>query len=287
MKKVIVAGATGYLGKFLLKELKTKGYETIALVRNARKLEGLNVDRIIEAEVTRPDTLKGVFGGVEYVISTVGITHQKDGLTYMDVDYQANANLLREAKDAGVTKFIYVSVLNGQKISHLKMAEAKEKFVEELKSSGIGYTIIRPNGFFSDMTEVLEMANKGKVYLFGDGEYKGNPIHGADLAAFMVNNLDCDEVELNVGGPDMMTQNEIAKIAFKAVNKPSKITHIPIWVRDLTLCLTRFFTGQKTYGPIEFFMTVMTMEMVAPQVGQRHLADYYSAKANGEQLVFS
>ena len=45
MKKVLVAGATGYLGKYLLEELKMKGYETIALVRSAKKLEGIDVDR--------------------------------------------------------------------------------------------------------------------------------------------------------------------------------------------------------------------------------------------------
>ena len=137
------------------------------------------------------------------------------------------------------------------------------------------------------MTEVLDMANKGKVYLFGDGEYKGNPIHGADLAAFMVSHLDSREVELDVGGPELMTQNEIAKAAFRAAGKPPKITHIPIWIRNLTLGLIRFFTGQKIYGPIEFFMTVMTQDMLAPKVGQYHLEEYYRSKAKETYPVSS
>ena len=283
MKKVIVAGATGYLGKYLLKELKGKGYETIALVRNAKKLEGAPVDGIIQAEVTQPESLKGIFNNIDFVISTVGITRQKDGLTYMNVDYQANVNLLNEAVSSGVKKFVYVSVLNGQHMKNLKMVEAKERFIDELKSSGINYTVIRPNGFFSDMMEVLEMAKKGKVYLFGDGTYKGNPIHGEDLAAFMVQHLEGDKIELEVGGPDLMTQNELAQIAFEAASKKPKISHIPIWVRNLTLRLVRFFTGEKTHGPIEFFMTVMTRDMVAPRVGQHHLADYYKNEMRGGQ----
>ena len=268
MKKVIVAGATGYLGKYLLKELKSKGYETIALVRNAKKLKGITVDGIIQAEVTQPESLKGIFDNIDIVISTVGITRQKDGLTYTDVDYQANVNLLKEAIAAGVQKFMYVSLLNGKNMKNLKMVEAKERFADELKSSGIDHTIIRPNGFFSDMTEVLDMAKKGTVYLFGNGEYKGNPIHGADLAKFMIDRLESDKRELEVGGPDLLTQNEIAQIAFQAADKSPKIAHIPIWIRNLMLKLIRFFTGQKVYGPIEFFMTVMTRDMVAPQVGQ-------------------
>ena len=106
MKKVIVAGATGYLGKYLLKELKSKGYETIALVRNAKKLENMTVDGIVQAEVTQPKSLKGIFDHIDIVISTVGITRQKDGLTYTDVDYQANVNLLKEAIAAGDRKSV-------------------------------------------------------------------------------------------------------------------------------------------------------------------------------------
>ena len=283
MKKVLVAGATGYLGKYLLKELQARGYETVALARNARKLEGIPVS-IIEAEATQPETLAGGFGGVDYVISTVGITRQKDGLTYMDVDYQANVNMLQEAQQAGVNKFIYVSVLNGQEMQHLKMVEAKEWFVDELKSSGMDYTIIRPNGFFSDMTEMLDMARKGKVYLFGDGEWKGNPIHGEDLARFITDHLETDDRELDVGGPDLMTQNEIAALAFETVGKTPRISHIPIWVRNLALGLIRFFTGQKVYGPIEFFMTVMTRDMVAPQVGAHHLNAFFKGLSDEPEV---
>lgn len=283
MRKILVAGATGYLGKYIVKELKTQGYETIALARNPNKLNNIktSIDKIIQAKVTQPATLNGVCKGVDYVISTVGITKQKDGLLYMDVDYQANANLLQEAIRSGVKKFIYVSVLNGQLLRDLKMIAAKERFVDELKASGKDYIIIRPNGFFSDMTEVLKMAQKGTVYLFGDGEYKGNPIHGADLAEFIVNNLDKSNTELEIGGPELLTQNQVGQAAFDAIGKKEKIVHIPLWIRDFALKLIRLFTNQKVYGPIEFFMTAMTMDMIAPQYGVHKLGDYYQKIAKG------
>ena len=52
----------------------------------------------------------------------------------------------------------------------------------------MAYQIIRPNGFFSDMKDFLEMANGGRVYLFGNGQYKLNPIHGSDLAEAILDN---------------------------------------------------------------------------------------------------
>ncbi len=275
MKTVLVAGAMGYLGKFLLIALKKQGYITFGMVRDPDKHNTLCVDEIIQAEVTKPSSLESTIHGVDYLISTIGITRQKDGLTYMDVDYQANVNLLQEAKEIGVKKFVYVSVLNIELMRYLKMITAKKHFEDELKSSGMEYLIIRPNGFFSDMTEVPNMDRKGAVYLFGSGNYRENPIHGSDLAEFIISHLDRRNQELEVGGPDMLIQNEIAQAAFNALGKKRKIVHIPLWVRNASLKLIRWFSSEKTYGSIEFFMTVMTMHMIAPQFGKRKLIDYY------------
>jgi uncharacterized protein YbjT (DUF2867 family) len=273
--KVLVAGATGYLGKYILRELKKQGYNTTAIARDPSRLNGFTVDKVLRTEVTQPQLLEDICYDIDCFISTIGITKQKDGLTYMDVDYQANVNLLQEAQKDGVKKFIYVSVLNGHLMRNLKMIEAKEKFVDELKNSGMDYIIIRPNGFFSDMAEILNMAQKGRVYLFGDGEYKGNPIHGKDLAEFIIKNMSEPVKELEVGGPEVLTQNEIAHAAFNATGKKEKIVHIPGWISNASLRLIRWLSDQKTYGPVEFFMTVMNMDMVTNEYGEQRLSDFF------------
>lgn len=275
--KVLLAGATGYLGRYITQELLSRNLETKIIVRDKHKVkfDAPNLE-IIEAEVTKPETLDNLFNGVDVVISTVGITRQKDGLTYMDVDYQVNKNLIDEAKKSGVQKFIYISVLNGEKLRQLKICEAKEKLGDYLKSSGLDYSIIRPNGFFSDMGDFLKMAKGGKVYLFGDGKLKLNPIHGEDLAKVVVDTINQDAKEINIGGPDMLSQNDIAELALKAYSKPIKIIHLPDWIRKFTLWTVRTFTSSKTYGPIEFFMTTMVIDMQAPQYGELKLEDFFN-----------
>lgn len=277
MSKVLLAGATGYLGSYILSELLGQQHEVRVIVRNRSKLEQQNSDKIevIEAEMTKPDSIKNCCDNIDFVISTVGITKQKDGLTYMDVDYQANKNLLEEAKKSDVKKFIYISVLNGQKLKDLKICKAKELFVNELKESGVDYCIIRPNGFFSDMAKIFYMAQKGRVYLFDDGEYKANPIHGEDLAVVCVNSIENAEKEINVGGPETLSQNEIASIAFNILEKEIKITYISNWIRRILLFMIRTFTSQKLYGPIEFFLTVLSMDMIAPEKGKHTLEEFY------------
>ena len=282
MKRVLVAGATGYLGRYVVKEFKKQGFWVRALARNATKLEKLNeyIDEKFTGEITDPNSLSGICKEIDIVFSSVGITKQKDGLTYMDVDYQGNVNLLEEAEKEGVKKFIFVSVFNAENMKNLKSIQAKVRFVEELKKSGLNFSIVYPNGFFSDMLDYQQMAKKGRGYVFGSGKNKINPIHGEDLAIICVNAAAGDEKEIKVGGPDILTHNEILTIAFKSLNKKIKISRIPIWIRSFLLATLRIFTSVKTYGPLEFFMTVLAMDLVAPSYGKHHLKDFFLENKN-------
>ncbi|MBK3515896.1 SDR family oxidoreductase [Carboxylicivirga marina] len=253
-KKVLVAGATGYLGQYLVKELKQRGYWVRALIRKESQRELFDtVDDCFIAQLSEPASLKGITKDIDWVFSTIGITRQKDGMTYMDVDYQGNANLLNEALQDGVEAFQYVSAIGGDKLRQLKIFEAKERFVDELKASGIQYSVLRPNGFSSDMRDFLDMAKGGRVYLFGNGQLRLNPIHGQDLAKVCVDTMLSGDKEVTAGGKDILTHNELAQLALKAWDKPIKISHLPDWIRRFTISLVRTFTSAKTYGPIEFF----------------------------------
>ena len=114
-KKILIAGATGYLGSHILHELKQQQYFVRALVRSPEKLKPNEADEIFKGQITVPSTIRNCCSGIDTVISTVGITRQKDNLTYMDVDYQGNLNLLNEALRSGVKRFIYVFIYNAGK----------------------------------------------------------------------------------------------------------------------------------------------------------------------------
>lgn len=281
MKRILVAGATGYLGRFLVQELKTQGYWVRVLVRNHQQAtQFTNMDDVFIGAITHPDQIKEITKDIDCVISTVGITRQKEGLTYMDVDYQANVNLLEEAIKSQVKQFIYISAIDGDKYRQLKMFEAKERFVDKLKQSNLSYCVIRPNGYFSDMGDFLQMASAGKVYLFGSGEQKINPISGKDLAQFVIKMIGHNVKEISVGGPDIVSLNQIAELAGIALNKKVKIIHLPDSLRKMTIFILRHFTSQKFYGPFEFFLTFMGNSHIGEIYGDEHLSDYYLDLAN-------
>ncbi|MFA0323897.1 SDR family oxidoreductase [Vibrio splendidus] len=276
--RILVAGATGYLGRHLIEALQACDADFKAQARSADKLKdlGLNDSQIQIAQVTDSDSLKGCCDGVDIVISCVGITRQKEGLSYMDVDYQANLNLLEEAERAGVKKFVYVSAFRANVIKSVRLLEAKERFAcRLLVSEQLAPCVVRPNGFFADIEEFYNMAQSGRVYLFGSGDVRLNPIHGADLADFILASLPNAEKELDVGGPDALSATQIAALAFQSQGKMTRITYIPDCVRKLALSVIRRLPENRV-GPAEFFLSAMEGDAIAPCVGKHHLSDYFS-----------
>ncbi|GLO62812.1 3-beta hydroxysteroid dehydrogenase [Vibrio sp. MACH09] len=277
-KKVLVVGATGYLGLHIIKQLQKHRLDFVALARNRQKLlvNGVNEAQIIEAQVTSQQQLEGVCNSVDVVISCLGITRQQDGLKYMDIDYQANLNILLEAEKAGVEKFIYISALNAAKYSNVRMLKAKERFSTRLlNSKRLQPCVIRPSGFFSDLEEIYHMASKGHVYLFGSSSKKLNPIHGEDLAEFCIEAIHSNVKELDIGGPEVLTTSQIAQFAFEAQYKEVSIVRLPDWLRRLTLCLMKQLP-EKWGGAAEFFLTVMGDDFTAPTYGKHKIKDYYA-----------
>lgn len=281
MSKILVAGATGYLGHHVLEELRAREYAVRALVRRPQQTERLKplCDDVVVAQATDPATLTGVADGIDIVFSSIGITRTRDGFTYDAVDYRGNLNLLREAERVGVKRFVYVSVLHGRENRNIAVIDAKERFVDALERSTLSSCIVRPTGFFNDMAEFFEMARKGRVYLFGDGNDKLNPISGTDLARVCADAVASTRHEVEVGGPRVFTANEIAKLAFSALNRPPKIIHIPLWLAHSAFIILRAVTSQHTYGPIEMFLKVAGHDMVAPRHGADDLRDLFAKLA--------
>lgn len=286
MKKVLIAGASGYLGRYVASQFKKQGYWIRLLVRNADKLSvpGPHLepaireiaDEIAIGEVTRPETLAGVCEGIDIVFSSVGITRQKDGLTFHDVDYEGNLNLLRAAKQAStVTRFLFVSVYQASMLRHLAIVNARERFVSELAKSGLSYTVIRPTGFFSDLTALLQMGRRGSIYLIGSGTYRLNPIHGEDLARVCVAAAEEQgRQELSVGGPEVFSHRELAELAKRITGGRAKIIHLPLWaVRGALKLLYPF--NRRLHGIMSFFVASMVIDFVAPKTSGHSLERYF------------
>lgn len=282
--RVLVAGATGHLGKHIVRQVKERGDQVRALVHDPGGLKpvGDATDEVFSADATDPDALAGCCDGVDAVISAIGLVGKGSKQTCWDVDFGANRNLLREAGRAGVGKFIYSSVVHAPALEKLQLVKAKRAFEQELRSSGLPFTILFPNGFFSDFDTYLRMARKGHAYVFGNGGFRINPIDGGDVAAAAIEALRADTGEIELGGPEILTHQQIARQAFDALGTPPHITHIPAGLLTTGTALMRRLTPLHVHGIIEFPLTVLTHDVVSPTTGKRTLAEYYRASVTAQ-----
>lgn len=320
-RTIFIAGATGYLGKFMVKECLTRGYNVVVLTRSKARFpkelqafadesstsngasnghsNGASVCkgslRVVEGEVTKVETLKGLLDGADVIFSSIGITKQQDkGVTYMDVDFGANYNLLQEAQrdltsepQNGQQKrsktFIYTHVLNAEKIDHVELIHAKNKFVQALQASKVRPCVVCPSGFYSDLEEVLDMAFGGRCYLFGDGKELVSPIAGADLAPAVMDIYERGDEWASIGGPETMSFRQVAERAKQAVEEgmPGKkvaISSVPRSFTNVVVWMLTKVSSQKTYGPVHFIHEASKHNMDAPHYGSKLLLDHYREK---------
>ena len=273
--KVVLAGAFGHLGTDILYALVRAGHEVVAADMVTRQLTDLSGFTPKKIDMTSVENLKGLCDGADVVITTVGLTKTSATITNYDVDLGANKNLLEEAKRAGVKNFAYVSVIKAETAPDVPMLDAKAKFEDELKKSGLNWVIFRPTGYFYDIAKVfMPMIEKGKVSLLGKTPYHCNVVDTPDFAKFIVEHM-CDENKVyNVGGKETYSYEELAKKFFEAAGKEVKISYAPVWLFDVLAWVNKLKKNGKE-AIIKFSKFTLTNDLVGDTVvGDASFAQY-------------
>jgi len=279
--KVLLAGAFGHLGSDVLKALVDAGHDVIAADVVTRELDFAGFTPM-KIDMTDKEKLKGVCDGVDVVITTVGLTKASKTLTAEDIDYGANKNLLDEAVRAGVKNFAYVSVLKAAKGAHIPMLGAKARLEKALMESGINWVIFRPTGYFYDTAHIFQpKVEAGKVTLLKTKTpIRCNVIHTPDFAEFIVKHMTDENKAYDVGGKEIYTYEEIARMFFAAAGKEPKISYAPAFLFDIIANLPK---NKWKKGVIQFGKWTMTEDMVAyTQYGDYSFAQFIKdTYANG------
>ncbi len=279
--RVMIAGGTGYVGGGVMRALHRHGYWIRALARNPTKLRQSQIcDETFVAEATRPETLRGLCDGIDVVFSSVGIRSFSRKPSLWEVDYQANINVLNEARRAGVKHFLFITTVHAADMAkHSPIAEARQRVADAVMTSGMKYNIFAPTGFFNDMEEFFVAAKKrGTVMIFGEGEGLINPLCSLDLGDEIARVLE-DPALWNtvreVGGPDTMRHKEVAEMAFRIVGTKPRYRHVPGWLLDGVATVARPF-HPNLYAMLKFFEYItFTPDVTGEPIGHRHLEAFF------------
>jgi divinyl chlorophyllide a 8-vinyl-reductase len=248
VRRVLVLGATGTIGRATVRELAARGHHVTCFVRRAAAANATNG----HAWPGLPDAVdvRVVDFGDPHSLMQDGIRNERFDVLVScmasrtgapddawRVDYQANVNALEAARQAGVTQVVLLSAICVQK-PLLVFQHAKLAFEKVLQESGLTYSIVRPTAFFKSLSGQIERVRQGKPFVvFGDGRLTAcKPISDGDLATYLVDCLDERDRHnrvLPIGGPgDAITPRQQGEHLFGLLGRPPRFRQVPVAMFD-------------------------------------------------------
>ncbi|MBL1178968.1 SDR family oxidoreductase [Pantanalinema sp. GBBB05] len=234
----LVTGATGGLGRRIVRLLRERESPVRAFVRLSSRygeLEHRGAEIAI-GDLHRERDIQKACQGVQYIFSAHGSNERSGGDTEQ-IDYQANIDLIDQAKATGVEHFVFISVLGADRgYEDAPVFKAKWAVENYLRSSGLNYTILRPSGFASNLLPLAERFRQTGLYLLiGDPQNRSSIVSTDDLARIAVNSVAIKAAQnqvFPVGGPEILKREDIPKIFSRVLQREPILLNPPLLAFD-------------------------------------------------------
>ena len=220
-----VTGAFGYSGKYIASRLLDAGESVMTLTNSVHRQNPFgNRVKAVPFHFDEPDRLTEALRGVTVLYNTYWVRFNHPGFTFADAVRNTLA-LFRAAKTAGVQRVVHVSITNPSEDSPLEYFRGKARLEHALIESGLSYAILRPAVLFGK--EDILVNNIGWVLrhfpvftVFGDGQYKLQPIYVDDVAQIAVDQGRLAESRIiNAIGPETFTYRGLVEVIGEIIGK--------------------------------------------------------------------
>jgi uncharacterized protein YbjT (DUF2867 family) len=233
--RVLVVGATGQLGRVIVRKLLTSGARVRALARNRDALSRLaSGAEIAPVDLRDVPKLTEACRGVDQIVATANNNMGKGPDSPSRIDLSGYQNLCAAARNTGVRRLIYVSYKGVAQDAAVDIFRIKWYIEDAIKRSGVPHVMLRPTAFMDIWIDEIigkGIREKGVATIFGDGNRIANYIAVDDVAEFAVRILARTEVvneAVDAGGPSDLSQNHIATLLERRFKTSGKRRHVPI-----------------------------------------------------------
>ncbi|MFO8040552.1 MAG: SDR family oxidoreductase [Sodalinema sp.] len=262
----LVTGATGSIGKRIVRRLRDRDLPVRAFVRlssSYAELEQRGAEIFI-GDLAQERDIRKACRDVRYIISA----HGSDGGQAQAIDYRANIDLMDFGQENRVEQFVYVSVLGTERgYQDSPVFKAKREVENALQKSELTYTILRPSGFASNLLPLAErFRDTGLYFAIGDLKNRSSILSPDDLAEIAIQATEREAARnqiFAVGGPEILNRDDIPKIFGRVFQKDPFVVNLPLSVLDGVRSAVGFINPelQRSLGTLrillanEFFCT--------------------------------
>ena len=283
MKKAVhaVTGAFGYSGRYIARRLLERGQEVITLTNSLNRTNPFaGKVRAFPFSFSKPDKLAGALAGVDVLYNTYWVRFNYRTFTHA----QAVANtlvLFEAARRAGVRRVVHVSITNPAEDSPLEYFSGKARLERALRESGLSHAILRPTVLFGRedilINNIAWALRRFPFFpVFGDGDYRLQPIHVDDLAELaVVEGARMVNATINAIGPETFTYRELVQGVGNAIDRTRPLLNVPPFVGLLLgkvlgwYLRDTFITREEIRGLMAELLFVTT-----PSSGRTRLTDW-------------
>jgi NADH dehydrogenase len=250
---ILVTGATGFIGRVLVRQLTETGHEVRVLLRPSSKSPRLPKGVPVEVAVVGlddPRGLRAALRGVDQVYHLASAAAQGRGGSLLTTDIEGTRALAQAAADAEIERFIFLSHLGADRASAFPVHKSKGIAEEYIRKSGVPHTIIRSSivfgpedGFTSTLADILKFS-PGITPIPGNGRTLLQPLWVEDLVTCLIwalQNPDTVNQTYEIGGGEYFTLRQIMETIMSVTRRRRVLVPIPPpYMRALIVMLDTF-----------------------------------------------
>lgn len=242
-----VFGASGFIGRNIVRELAARGARVNAVSRDAERAKFLkpmgSVGQVtpMRADVTDPAAVARAITGADMVVNLVGILHQSGRNTFEAVQASAPGTIARAAAAAGARAMVHVSAIGADADSRSAYARSKAAGEAAVREAFPSATILRPSIVFGSddafFNRFAAMAQISPVLpLFGGGATRFQPVYVddvADAAIAALDRVDAAGGTYELGGPSVYSFRLLLELMLVEIRRKRLLVPVPFWLASL------------------------------------------------------
>jgi uncharacterized protein YbjT (DUF2867 family)/membrane protease YdiL (CAAX protease family) len=260
--KVAIAGGTGFVGRHVVEALRARGHVVLVLARGRRGVP-LGAE-LLPCDLARDPVPTGALRGCDALVNLAGIKREDGSQTFEAVHVEATRRLLAACGEAGLRRFVHLSVVCSRPDPRLPYHDTKWRAEEAVRASGLDFTVLRPAVIFGpgdDMvTHLVRMIRFAAVFpVVGHGDSILQPVDVRDVAEAVAAALDRPRSiggTYDVVGPERLTLHQVVRTVAEGVGLPLHIVPTPIPIQRVAVRVMDAVTSAPLSTPAQLQMLV-------------------------------